>query len=52
MRVLNAVCCGLGQNKPEAAIKAVSPREKGLEWPVTQQGHAEQRHYLKSHLEN
>ena len=31
---------------------AVSPREKGLGWPVTQQGHAEQGHYLKSHLEN
>lgn len=52
MGVLNAVCCGLGQNKPEDAIKAVSPRENGLEWPVTQQGHTEQGHYLKSHLEN
>lgn len=39
-------------NWPEAAIKAVSPGEKGLELPVTQRGHAEQRHYLKSHLEN
>lgn len=39
-------------NWPEAAMKAVSPGEKGLEWPVTQRGHAEQRHYLKSHLEN
>lgn len=43
---------GAKTNWPEAAIKAVSPREKGLEWPVTQRGHAEQRHYLKSHLEN
>lgn len=39
-------------NWPEAAIKTVSPCEKGLEWPVTQQGHVEQKHYLKSHLEN
>lgn len=28
------------------------PREKGLEAPVTQQGHPEQGNYLKSHLEN
>lgn len=39
-------------NWPEAAIKTVSPCEKGLEWPVTQRGHIEQEHYLKSHLEN
>lgn len=53
MRVLNAVCCGLEQNKlTRGCNKGCFPCENGLEWPVTQQGHAEQTHYLKSHLEN